>query len=204
MYDDEPGYYDPFAPEESYYDPNGSSSRPSCLFVAITIILIASLHGLYCPMMEGIDTDKRFALYIEPLLQIKGLDGRYIRWTDLRLMRRMQRDASHRAYDPQRTLEHWHYVRSSEMRNIIPFVNTTDTIVNSALPYELPVMRQRLYSQFQAWAEQYRDDPLRHDALERAQRIRDMLASVAPLADEGLIPGDSLLREFIGGSVYQY
>ncbi|MGI6368628.1 MAG: ATP cone domain-containing protein [Anaerolineae bacterium] len=168
------------------------------------IILIDSLHGLYGPMMEGIDTDKRFALYIEPLLQIKGLDGRYIRWTDLRLMRRMQRDASHRAYDPQRTLEHWHYVRSSEMRNIIPFVNTTDTIVNSALPYELPVMRQRLYSQFQAWAEQYRDDPLRHDALERAQRIRDMLASVAPLADEGLIPGDSLLREFIGGSVYQY
>ncbi len=71
-------------------------------------------------------TEHKFELYIETLLQMKGPGGRMIRWTDLRLMRRMVRDASYRAYDPRRTLEHWHYVRSSEMRNIIPYVNTTD------------------------------------------------------------------------------
>jgi uridine kinase len=168
------------------------------------IILIDSLHGLYGPMMEGIDAEQRFTLYIEPLLQMKGPDGRYIRWTDLRLMRRMQRDATHRAYDPQRTLEHWHYVRSSEMRNIIPSANSTDAIVNSGLPYELPVMRARLYSSFQTWVDQYKDDPLRADAYERSLRIRDMLAAVTPVTDETPIPGDSLLREFIGGSVYAY
>ncbi|MFO7696939.1 MAG: ATP cone domain-containing protein [Anaerolineae bacterium] len=168
------------------------------------IILIDSLHGLYGPMMEGIDAEQRFTLYIEPLLQMKGPDGRYIRWTDLRLMRRMQRDATHRAYDPQRTLEHWHYVRSSEMRNIIPSANSTDAIVNSGLPYELPVMRARLYSSFQTWVDQYKDDPLRADAYERSLRIRDMLAAVTPVSDETPIPGDSLLREFIGGSVYAY
>jgi uridine kinase len=106
---------------------------------------------------------------------MKGPDGRYIRWTDLRLMRRMERDATHRAYGPQHTLEHWHYVRSSEMRNIIPYVNTTDQIVNSGLPYELPVMRARLYHRFEGWVERYQGDPLRSDAYGRALRIRDLL-----------------------------
>jgi uridine kinase len=168
------------------------------------IVLIDSLHGLYGPMMEGIDAEQRFTLYIEPLLQMKGPDGRYIRWTDLRLMRRMERDATHRAYGPQHTLEHWHYVRSSEMRNIIPYVNTTDQIVNSGLPYELPVMRARLYHRFEGWVERYQGDPLRSDAYGRALRIRDLLRAVSPVADETPIPGDSLLREFIGGSIYTY
>jgi len=168
------------------------------------IILIDSLHGLYSEMTGAIPDERKFKLYIEPLLQMRGPDGAYIRWTDLRLMRRMERDASHRAYDPQRTLEHWHYVRSSELRNIIPYVNTTDYIVNSALPYELPVMRVRLYDHFARWVEQYRDDPLRVDAYERALRVRNLLHAVAPLADESAIPADSLLREFIGGSCYEY
>jgi uridine kinase len=168
------------------------------------IVVIDSLHGLYGPMMEGIYEEQRFTLYIEPLLQMKGPDGRYIRWTDLRLMRRMERDATHRAYDPRQTLEHWHYVRSSEMRNIIPYVNTADHIVNSALPYELPVMRARLYGRFEAWVDRYRGDPLRNDAYARALRIRDLLSAISPVGDETPIPGDSLLREFIGGSSYTY
>jgi uridine kinase len=65
-------------------------------------------------------------------------------------------------------------------------------------------MRARLYSSFQTWVDQYKDDPLRADAYERSLRIRDMLAAVTPVTDETPIPGDSLLREFIGGSVYAY
>ena len=168
------------------------------------IILIDSLHGLYADMTRSIDVEQKFKLYIEPLLQMKGPDGRYVRWTDLRLMRRMVRDAAYRAYDPQRTLEHWHYVRASEMRNIIPYVNTTDYVVNSGLPYELPVMRARLFDHFEKWVGLYRDDPLRQDAQTRAERVFHLLEAVTPVEDDSAIPPDSLLREFIGGSCYEY
>jgi len=168
------------------------------------VILIDSLHGLHAPMTRGVDDESKFKLYIEPLLQMKGTNGRYIRWTDLRLMRRMERDATHRSYDPQQTLEHWHYVRSSEMDNIIPFINTTDYIVNSGLPYELPIMRARLFDHFSEWRVRYRGDPLRKDALMRASRVHRLLRSITPVEDDSPIPPDSLLREFIGGSCYEY
>jgi uridine kinase len=168
------------------------------------IILIDSLHGLYPAMMEGIDDERIFRLYIEPLLQMKGPNDKYVRWTDLRLMRRMERDAIHRAYDRQQTLEHWHYVRSSEMRNIIPYLNTANYIINSGLPYELPVMRARLFDYFKVWVEEYKDDPLRQDAYTRSERIHHLLQTVTPVEDESAIPPDSLLREFIGGSCYEY
>jgi uridine kinase len=154
--------------------------------------------------MRSIDDELKFKLYIEPLLQMKGPDGRFVRWADLRLMRRMVRDATHRAYDPQQTLEHWHYVRASELRNIIPYVNTTDYIVNSGLPYELPVMRVRLLDHFERWVGQYKGDPLREDALMRAERVAPLLKAVTPVEDDSAIPPDSLLREFIGGSCYEY
>ena len=168
------------------------------------VILIDSLHGLHAPMTRDVDDEVKFKLYIEPLLQMKGTNGRYIRWTDLRLMRRMERDATHRSYDPQQTLEHWHYVRSSELDNIIPFINTTDYIVNSGLPYELPIMRARLFDHFSEWRVRYRGDPLRKDALMRASRVHRLLRSITPVEDDSPIPPDSLLREFIGGSCYEY
>ena len=144
------------------------------------IILIDSLHGLYPAMTQDVEDERKFQLYIETLLQMKGPDGRMVRWTDLRLMRRMVRDASFRAYDPQRTLEHWHYVRSSEMRNIIPYANTTDYIINGALSYELPVMRRRLLDHFAQWAQEYEGDPLRVDAYARAQRVHQASGGRGP------------------------
>jgi uridine kinase len=168
------------------------------------MILIDSLHGLYPDMTKGIADETKFKLYVEPLLQMKGPDGKYVRWTDLRLMRRMVRDANFRAYDPERTLGHWHYVRKSEMRNIIPYANTADHIVNTGLPYELPVMKARLFDHFQEWVEKYRDDPVRLDAYTRARRVHRLLNAVTAVEDESPIPSDSLLREFIGGSSYEY
>ena len=168
------------------------------------IILIDSLHGLYGPMTEGIPDERKFRLYIETLLQMKDPVGNFIRWTDLRLMRRMLRDEIYRSYDPQMTLEHWHYVRSSELRNIVPYVNTADYIVNSALPYELPIVRPKLLDHFEKWVDLYRDDPQRQDAFLRAKRVCGLLQSVTPVEDDSAIPLDSLLREFIGGSCYEY
>jgi uridine kinase len=166
------------------------------------IILIDSLHGLYEEMTAAIPVQKKFKLYIETLLQMKGPDNAYIRFTDLRLMRRMLRDARERAYDPRQTLEHWHYVRSSELRHIIPYVNTADYVVNSATPYELPVMRARLFSDFSDWVQTYRGDPNRVDAFIRAERVHRVLQAIIPVEDESAIPPTSHIREFIGGSAY--
>lgn len=162
------------------------------------ILLIDSLHGLYPPMTEGVPDEMKFKLYLEPLMQMRGPQD-YIRWTDLRLIRRMLRDSVHRAYNPQQTLEHWHYVRSSEMRNIIPYHGTADFIINSAMPYEIALYRARLFDYFKRWEQEYEGDPLREDACERAARVRQVLEAVIPVEDETAVPPDSVLREFIGG-----
>jgi len=168
------------------------------------IILIDSLHGLYPDMTKDVPDERKFKLYLEPLLQMKGPDDKYVRWTDLRLIRRMLRDAAHRAYDPRGTLLHWHYVRSSEMRNIIARINEADYIVNTGLPYELPLYRPRLTDQFAGWEQEFQNDPLREDAYKRARRVHALLQAVTPVEDDSPVPPDSVLREFIGGSVYEY
>jgi len=166
------------------------------------ILLIDSLHGLYGKMTEGIPADQMFRLYLEPLLQMKDDRGDFIRWTDIRLIRRMLRDAAHRAYDPEKTLLHWHYVRTSELRNIIPYVNTTDAIINSAMPYEMALYAHKMLTQFNHWKQKYKNDPLREDAYIRSSRLARVLAQFTPIADESPIPASSVLREFIGGSIY--
>jgi len=168
------------------------------------VILIDSLHGLYPDMTKDIPPEMKFRLYIEPLLQMKDPDGHYIRWTDIRLVRRMLRDASHRAYDPTKTLLHWHYVRASELRNIIPYVNTTDYIVNSGMPYEMPIYKAKLFKDFKRWTKDYADDPLRKDAYERASRIYKLMQTLEPIVDDSIVPENSVIREFIGGSIYEY
>ncbi|MBN1581175.1 MAG: response regulator SirA [Anaerolineae bacterium] len=168
------------------------------------IILIDSLHGMYADMTKSVSDDRKFKLYIETLLQIKCHDGRFIRWTDLRLMRRMVRDAQFRGYDPRKTLEHWHYVRSSELRHIIPHANSADYIVNSAMPYELAIMKPRLFKHFEQWIVDYRDRPHRQDAYRRARRVYELLNTVTEATNDAAIPSTSLMREFIGGSEYEY
>jgi uridine kinase len=165
-----------------------------------SVILIDSLYGLYPALTEGVQA-RSFKVYIEPLMQLKGIDGEYVRWTDIRLMRRMLRDATSRASDYGQTLTHWHYVRSGEMRNIMPFIGSADHIVNSAMPYELPVYRPKLEGYFEKWCRQYQDDPLRQDAFTRACRVNALLQSLTPIPDDSIVPGDSVLREFIGGLI---
>jgi uridine kinase len=168
------------------------------------IILIDSLHGLFPDMTSSIPANLKFKLYIEPLLQLKDDQGHYVRWTDIRLIRRMLRDAAHRAYDPTQTLLHWHYVRTSELRHIIPYINTTDTIVNSAMPYELPMYKARLGESFARWAVELADDPLRQDAFERASRVHALMEQLVSVPDDSIVPENSVIREFIGGGIYKY
>jgi uridine kinase len=165
------------------------------------VLLIDSLHGLFPDFSREIPSSQKFKLYLEPLLQMKMPDGQYIRWTDLRLIRRMLRDSVHRAYNPEQTLLHWHYVRSSEKRTILPYCNTANYIVNTSMSFEVPIYRPKLLNHFIEWEKKYEGDPLRVDAYERASRTRKMLEAIEPVEDDSPIPGDSVLREFIGGSI---
>jgi len=164
------------------------------------VILIDSLYGLYPALTEGV-TSASYKVYIEPLLQLKCDNREYVRWTDIRLMRRMLRDAAHRAADYEQTLTHWHYVRSGELRNIMPYLTSADYIVNSGMPYELSLYRPKLVDYFAKWSQEYKDDPLRQDAYIRASRVHVLLDSILPTTDETIVPQDSVLREFIGGLV---
>jgi uridine kinase len=184
-----------------YYDFKTGKRQPDktpMKLKAGEIILIDSLYGLYPPLTDGI-ADNKVNLYIEPLLQMKDRDGEYVHWTDIRLMRRMLRDSVHRAYDYEKTLTHWHYVRAGELRGIIPYIGAADYIINSGMPYELPLYKSKLFDHFGAWAENYRADPLHLDAFQRAERTYKLLAQVMQVDDDSLVPKDSVIREFIGG-----
>jgi uridine kinase len=177
-----------FFPYYDFKSGKGYPNRTPMRLKAGDIILIDSLYGLFPPLTDGIE-DAKVKVYLEPLLQMKMMDGKYVRWTDIRLMRRMLRDAATRAYGYEKTLTHWHYVRSSEMRNIIPYSESADFLINTGMPYELPLYQPK----------RYKDDPLRQDAFLRAERIHDLLQTVTPHPDDSLVPKDSVIREFIGG-----
>lgn len=168
------------------------------------ILMIDSLHGLYDEMSADIPATAKFRVYVETLGQFRSPDGAFMRWADNRLLRRMIRDKNHRNLKPIATLTHWHYVRRSELTNIIPFINDADVIVNSALPYELPFLRHHLFRTVASVINRYKDSPRRLDAHIRANRVYNLLKPIRPVRDDTFIPDDSLLREFIGGSRYAY
>ena len=167
------------------------------------ILLLDSLHGLHQDMTRSIPAEQKFRLYIETLGQLRAANGAFMRWADNRLMRRMLRDSLHRNSRPETTLTHWHYVRRSELKNIIPFIDTADFLVNSALPYEIPIMKHRVFRYFPEAVARYHQDPSRQDAYIRAKRVYDFLAPLTAVANDACVPADSLLREFIGGSRYE-
>ena len=168
------------------------------------ILLMDCLHGLYSDMTRSVPDAHKFRLYIETLGQLRNDTGEFMRWADHRLLRRMIRDSWSRNHDPLDTLTHWHYVRKSELQYIIPFIGNVDFLVNSAMPYEFPILKNKLMRFFPEAIELYRSDPKRQDAYLRARRIMQFLEPLHEQADESSIPPDSLFREFIGGSVYAY
>ena len=114
----------------------------------------------------------------------------------------MLRDHKFRAYDPERTILHWHYVRRSELKHIIPFQSAADHHINGALAYELPFLKLHLLSFLPPFLERWRNDEKRLDGYIRARRIHNLLDSIADVEDDLIVPPTSLLREFIGGSAY--
>lgn len=172
------------------------------------VLVLDCLHGLSPEVTGFIQREISFKLYIEAMNTADGPDG-HLQWTDNRLMRRMLRDMKHRNHPPLDTLMHWHLVRAGEARGIIPYIMTSDVIVNGGYPYELAILKQEIYEKVRELLPVLARNVDLTDAYFRAQRIINLLESVETLKPElwavyaeprGIIPGTSLLREFIGGS----
>ncbi len=168
------------------------------------LLLVEGLHGLHGPLTEGIDQEARFRVYIEAICQLQDKDYNFVPWTDIRLLRRMVRDNLHRNYTPERTLGHWHYVRQEEKKHIVPFIAEAEAVVNGYLPYELPVYKKYLYKKLQKAVAGYSRKKGKEDAYRRGRRCLGYLEEVDELEDDSVIPPDSLVREFIGGGIYEY
>jgi uridine kinase len=167
-----------------------------------TLILLDTLHGLFDGLTESVPDEHKFRLYIETVSQLKNTSGRFTRWADVRLVRRMVRDEKFRGYSPERTILHWHYVRRSELKHIIPYQSSADFQVNSSLAYELPILKLHLFKYFPEFLEKWKDDEKRLDGYIRAKRIYDLFLSLDDVEDDSVVPPTSLLREFIGGGAY--
>jgi uridine kinase len=199
-------------PVYSFKEGRRIASRPVKL-EADQILLLDCLHGFYPPMTEGIDPSAQFRLYIETqntLFEGDGKTKRLTKFADVRLLRRMMRDARHRNHSALRTILHWHYVRSGELFSIIPLMGTADHIVNGGFPFELPALKPFFQGEDSLLPskDDFRDYAGFLDAKIRYDRVKALLGSVlglskAQVSDTNIIPGDAVIREFIGGSTIQ-
>jgi len=167
------------------------------------ILLIDCLHGLYRSLTRSVSAANKFSIYIESMNIIRNADGAYTRWSDVRMVKRMIRDFQHRGYGTKQTLTHWPYVRKGELKHIIPYILSTDAVINSGLPYELPVLKKVLESILpdKTFIEQLRQDG-RLDPYIRGMRTLALLDAVTAIDNIDMVPSTSPLREFIGGSEY--
>lgn len=167
------------------------------------LVLIDCLHGHFSGLTAAVPMDQKFSIYIESMNTIRSITGEATRWSDVRMLKRMIRDYKHRGYSPQHTLAHWPYVRKGELKHIIPYILTTDFVINAGLPYELSVLKTALGDLVpgREYVEKLRLQG-RLDPYIRGIRVHTLLETVAPFPDLGLIPETSPIREFIGGSSY--
>jgi uridine kinase len=177
------------------------------------ILLLDCLHGMYPPLTEGIDASAQFRLYIEAqnmLFEGDGSTNRLTKFTDVRLLRRMLRDALHRNHSPLKTVLHWHYVRAGELFSIIPLQGLADHVVNGGFPFDLPALKPFLSGPESLLPHESDFDNYAGflDAKIRFSRVQALLDSVAGFTKEEvgghhIIPGDAVIREFVGGSTIQ-
>lgn len=168
------------------------------------IILIDCLHGLFGPLTESVGSNKKFKIYTESSNVLRGIDGSYTKWTDVRLAKRMVRDSLFRNHPIDKTLAHWAYVRRGELKHIIPYIYSVDAVLNSGLPYELPilksVLKNRLPNMDALKALRFEG---RLDAYIRGVRLNTLFDTVIAYNNTDDVSDFSPLREFIGGSAYE-
>ena len=159
------------------------------------LLVIEGIHCLNDRLSTSLPENSKFKIYISALTQVNVDEHNRIPTTDGRLLRRMIRDNRTRGHSASRTLAMWPSVRDGEEENIFPYQGTADVIFNSALPYELAVLKQ--YAQpllFQV----DQDDP----GFFEAKRLLKFLDYIIGLPAED-VPANSIIREFIGGGCYR-
>lgn len=161
-----------------------------------TPIIIEGIHALNNELSKKIAAEKKFKIYISPFTQINIDYNNPINLTDLRLLRRIVRDLQFRNTTPEETLDMWPSVRRGEYRWIYPHIETADYIFNSELTYEFAVLKT------------YAENALKHiekgsHHFIQANRLLKFLKYFSTI-EGSHVPKDSLLREFIGGSIYEH
>ena len=158
------------------------------------ILIIEGIHCLNDELTYSLPRESKFKIYISALTQLNIDEHNRIPTTDGRLLRRIVRDARTRGADARRTIEMWPSVRRGEENNIFPYQEGADVMFNSALIYELAVLKQ--YAEPLLFS-------IRPDAKEysEAKRLLKFLDYFLPIPSEA-IPNSSLIREFIGGGCF--
>jgi len=158
------------------------------------ILIMEGIHALNPEMTSAVDDDKIFRVYVSALTSLNLDENNNISTSDNRLLRRMVRDNRVRGITPEQTLTRWYSVRRGEQKNIFPFQENADAILNSALIYELPLLKYYVEPLLQ------RITPL-SEAYAEAARLLKFLSYISPLQPSEIeaIPPTSIMREFIGG-----
>lgn len=160
------------------------------------VLVVEGIHGLNPKLTPLIADDSKFRIYISALTSI-SIDGHNrIPSTDNRLIRRIVRDYKYRNYSAFDTISRWPSVRRGEEKNIFPYQEEADAMFNSALPYELGVLKR--------YAEPILKE-IQPNMLEysEANRLLKFFSYFRPICDDE-IPPTSLMREFLGGSTFEY
>ncbi len=162
------------------------------------VILIEGIHGLNPRLVEGVPPEAIYRIFISAFTQLNLDKHNRVPTTDTRLLRRIVRDAAHRGYSAADTIARWPSVRRGEKRYIFPNQNNADVFFNSALVYELAVLKklaQPLLLQV---------EPGTPERVE-ANRLLAFLQWFDPMPNGSMdfIASDSIIREFIGGSILQ-
>lgn len=159
------------------------------------ILVIEGIHCLNDKMSEGLPKESKFKIYISALTQLNIDEHNRVPTTDGRLIRRMVRDARTRGSSARETIRMWSSVRKGEEENIFPYQESADVMFNSALVYELAVLKQYaepLLFGIPRDCEEYLE----------AKRLLKFLDYFLGVSSED-IPKNSILREFIGGSCFK-
>jgi len=160
------------------------------------ILIIEGIHGLNPRLTQEIPPERKFKIYASALTQLNLDPNNRISTTDNRLIRRMVRDHQFRGHSALETLRMWPMVRRGEEKWVFPFQKEADATFNSALDYELAVLKpfvEPLLMQVKPSSPEYAE----------ARRLSGFLLNFLAIQDE-LVPHDSILREYIGGSALEY
>lgn len=159
------------------------------------ILVIEGIHGLNDALTYSIHKDSKFKVYISALTQLSVDEHNRIPTTDGRLIRRMVRDMAKRGMNPAQTISMWDSVRRGEEENIFPFQDEADAMFNSALVYELAILKQYAAPLL---CRITKDMP-EYDEAKRLLKFLDYFLGVSSES----VPNNSILREFIGNSCFK-